>query len=368
MAGNSSYIYLDSKIIGAAKQIVVFFEDSIFLRENTVILIKKYKHKSAKQLAAIFEQSKIAYRFVSMADLDSLEGGIIFYPFNAQSNVRAVANRKLKHVFITHGESNKVASVKPIIRIYDYVITAGQAGIDRFLSHGIFTLDDVKNGRIIQMGNTFIGKTGLSRTSKGEPCLFYAPTWEGGIEQENYSSLSNIELVITTLKGLAIQYQTTQIVIRPHPNTGHRLKHYLRLLIELIKRLSSSGLKIAIFSKNLSVTWITKWKLKRKGVQLIDDLTPFYAKFGLCDISAMETQLVNEDIPYFLFWDKKKYPNIFMDSSVYESSQFSKDYQHFIRLVEQDRHHQFKHYLINSNRSILPLSERIPFLFKLLHS
>ncbi|MDP4360951.1 hypothetical protein QR510_30430, partial [Escherichia coli] len=74
---------------------------------------------------------------------------IVFYLFNAQSNCRIVANRNLIHVFVTHGESHKLASVKPIIRIYDYVVTSGDVGIDRYLKSGIFTPFDIRNGKVI---------------------------------------------------------------------------------------------------------------------------------------------------------------------------------------------------------------------------
>lgn len=133
------FIYLDSKIVGSALQICTFFENGVFDKNNTTILIKKYKHKSNKMIGNIFKNKVFNYRFVNENDLDNLESGVIFYPFNAQSNCRAVANRNLTHIFITHGESNKVSSIKPIIRIYDYVITAGQAGIDRYLTNNIFS-------------------------------------------------------------------------------------------------------------------------------------------------------------------------------------------------------------------------------------
>ena len=117
-------LYLDSKILGTATQLLSFFEQEIFSRDNTIIYLKRYK-ESAVAFQKIFEREKIPYRFMRPSELDQLSDQIIFYAFNAQSNCRLVANRKLKHIFITHGESNKVSSVKPIIRIYDHVTMAG---------------------------------------------------------------------------------------------------------------------------------------------------------------------------------------------------------------------------------------------------
>ncbi|OOH85096.1 hypothetical protein BMT54_11920 [Pasteurellaceae bacterium 15-036681] len=361
MADFGKYIYLDSKIIGAAKQIVAYFEQGIFSKKDTVVLVKKYKHKSAKQIARIFSQYRLMFRFVRMRDLDHLGKGVIFYPFNAQSNVRAVANRKLKHIFITHGESNKIASIKPIIRIYDYIVTAGQAGIDRFIANGIFSSHDVEHGRFIKMGDTFIGQTGLAQPDTGKACLFYAPTWEGGIEQENYSSLENISFVMSTLCELARQYDINEIVIRPHPNMGHRLKIYRQHLLELIKLLSMNGFSIVIFSRHFTFSWLEKLKLRRYKIQSLDDLSHYYARFGVCDISAMESQLLNEDIPYHLYWNSFRHPSVFVDASIYEDTQFIEGSQKFITLVAtQIRNNRFKDYLIDQH---IKSSQKTPIAY-----
>lgn len=304
-----NYIYLDSKIIGIAKQTITFYDYGIFHRENTIVLLKKYKHSSNQIIKKMLLDAGIKCHIVKMGDIDALEGGVIFYPFNAQSNTRVVANRKLKHIFITHGESSKISSVKPIIRIYDYIATAGQAGIDRFIAHKIFDFHDIELGRLIKMGDTFIGRTGLSRDQKGAPCILYAPTWEGGIPTENYSSLECTNEVYELLRLLAQKYQTQQIIIRPHPNTGHRLKNYRQHLCNLIKRLIETSLNVIVYSKNFHLTLGERWKLRKYNIKFTDDLSNYKACFGLCDISAMETQMLNEDIPYYLYWNSTKQPN-----------------------------------------------------------
>lgn len=341
------YIYLDSKIVGTAKQIAAFFEEGIFSSDTTV-LIKKYKHKSAKQIAAIFKHYSIAYRFVSASDLDVLPKGIIFYPFNAQSNCRAVANRKLTHIFITHGESNKIASVKPIIRIYDYVLTAGQAGIDRFLVSGIFTQHDVDSGRIIVAGNTFIGQTGLS--PNGKKCILYAPTWEGGIEQENYSSLAYWQDVAGYIIQKSLKYQTDTVLIRPHPNTGYRIKQYQNYLFELIKLCRQQNLNVVVYQINLALSKWQQWKWKKYNVQFSGSLKDFQAVFGLCDISAMETQFLNEDIIYELFVDTEKFDAIVnnKDSRYIKEKEYINKFA-FFRLQNQQA---YKEYVINTSSRI----------------
>lgn len=354
------YIYLDSKIVGTAKQIATFFADQIFSSENTTVLIKKYKHKSAKQIADVFMQQNIAYQFVLAEDLDKLANGIIFYPFNAQSNCRAVANRKLTHIFITHGESNKAASVKPIIRIYDYVFTAGQAGIDRFLAHGIFSQHDVDAGRIIMAGDTFIGKTGLS--SQGEKCIFYAPTWEGGIEQENYSSLAYWENLAERIVLKQKEYQINTVLIRPHPNVGHRLPIYRKHILSLVQLLlKQHNINVLLYQPNLSLSFWQKWQWQEAGVKFINDLSGFQAVFAFCDVSAMETQLLNENVAYELF-----YP-------AYQTTMAVPDLQVYCEVAQMDLQAawlslrdatQQKTHMIDAYFEHIVLSNRISFLIK----
>lgn len=350
------FIYLDSKIVGTAKQIATFFEEGIFASETTV-LIKKYKHKSAKQIAAIFRLHGIAYRFVLAQDLDTLPKGVMFYPFNAQSNCRAVANRHLTHIFITHGESNKAASVKPIIRIYDYVLTAGQAGIDRFLAHGIFSQHDVDSGRLITAGDTFIGKTGLSK--QGKKCIFYAPTWEGGIEQENYSSLAYWQQVAERIIQKVAEYQVDTLVIRSHPNTGHRLAYYQENLFQLAKTCMQHNLKVIAYQPNLALSLFQQWKWKKLGIKFSSNLKDFQAVFALCDVSAIETQLLNEDISYELFYPAYQSTMAIPNLNVYHEVAPMDIQAAWLSLHDAAQH---KIYWINTHFEQMALSNRITFL------
>ncbi|HAZ3930178.1 TPA: hypothetical protein J1446_004567, partial [Escherichia coli] len=136
----------------------------------------------------------IPFRFVrKQADYKLDKGKVVLYLFNAQSNCRLVANRSLVHIFVTHGESHKLASIKPIIRIYDYVVTSGNVGIDRFLKSGIFSPYDVQSGRIITLGDTFLGSNEFHYNFDSN-ALVYAPTWEGGVPEENYCSLQEVNI------------------------------------------------------------------------------------------------------------------------------------------------------------------------------
>lgn len=360
------YIYLDSKIIGTAVQIVTFFDNNIFNRGTTTILIKKYKHKSNKIIGGVFSEKNINYRFVSAGDLDALEKGVIFYPFNAQSNCRAVANRKLTHVFITHGESSKISSVKPIIRIYDYVITAGQAGIERYLKHKIFSQYDVDVGRIIPLGDTFIGRTGLSTDGLGESVVFYAPTWEGGIEQENYSSLAFVEIVSKYLMQASKCHQVNTIVIKPHPNTGHRLKEYRGFLLKIVKILRDNNLKVVMFKPHIQRNLLQFLQYKRLGIQFKRDLKNYRATIGFCDLSAVETQFLNEDISYYLFCSRNA--QFLLNIGTYPRTHIINlsNGEKCLTLLSNGYYQALKQFFIEQKFASIELNQRIELLTQLI--
>lgn len=258
------YIYLDTKITGAVHQLIIYFTNQIFSYENTTVIYKKYK-KHWKLFSKLFKNAGItAISFERYAQIKMEKGSIVFYLFNAQSNCRVVSDRRLTHVFVTHGESNKVSSVKPIIRIYDHVTTAGQGGIDRFLRHNTFTPYDIEHNRVITMGDTFVGQTGLSSSPEQQNVIFYAPTWEGGIPSENYSSLAYLDLLAESLINAGNHYATRHILIKPHPNTGHRLKEYQHHLIRLMLMLKQQGFTSSIFEPYFDISFFKKARLKNR--------------------------------------------------------------------------------------------------------
>lgn len=327
---NSKYpyaLYLDSKILGTARQLISFYDQGIFSAENTIIYLKKYK-ESYRKFSLLFATKGIPFKFMKPRELDALTGQTIFYAFNAQSNCRFVANRNLKHIFITHGESNKVSSVKPIIRIYDHVIMAGKLSLERYYRSGLFDQHDVETKRLIMMGDTFIGRTGFSSDKSCKPALFYAPTWEGGLESENYSSLVNIDLVYEVLVTALKELRLKTIVVKPHPNLGHRLPTYEKKLVNLLCKLASYGYTVKLKSNGLLFSYINKFKMRRNNIYLLDNMSAYCARLAFVDVSAMESQCINECINYRIFYRPSLLRNDMSEKylSFYKKKGISLDY------------------------------------------
>lgn len=292
------YIYIDTRIHGAIDQLVSYFQANVFNVDNCIYVLCKYYKDIAPYIKKKFEQENIPLRFIKTnRDLVLIENRTVLYLFNAQSNCRLVANRELTHIFVTHGESHKSASVKPILRIYDFVITSGQIGVERLLKAGIFSIDDVINGqKVLIFGDTFIGKNQFSYVASSQS-LLYAPTWEGGIPSENYSSLANDPA--SRIIQIALEKNIKKIFIQPHPNLGHRDPQYLILLKGLINKLKKAGFKVVILKSAISLLdYIHFPNVRKIDLGCVEKIS-----FAITDISAMEMQFIHEKIPTYVLTD-----------------------------------------------------------------
>lgn len=150
----------------------------------------------------------------TMADLDrycvpSLRA--VFYVNNAARNSHFVRYSHLEHVQLLHGDSDKASSFNPVTRMFDKIFVAGQAGIDRYISHGI----DIPRDRFEIVGRPQV--SGIIRPSDGASgtsgrTLLYAPTWRGYHDDASYSSLGSARDIIAA----ALQ-RGCHVIFRPHP-------------------------------------------------------------------------------------------------------------------------------------------------------
>lgn len=303
---NLYYIYIDTKIRGAIEQLLGYFRSNVFHNQACIAVYVKHYKENQKLISELFDANNISYRFIKRySDISFIDGKVVFYLFNAQSNCRMVAFRNVSHVFITHGESNKKSSVKPIIRIYDHVITSGQVGIDRYLKAGLFTESDIENNRVIRLGSTFVGQNKYSYKEDSRT-LLYAPTWEGGVPDENFSSITNSikDLLVKVIKNNNVE----KVIIQKHPNLGHRDESYISSLNNIILTLIQNGIKVSIISSKASFK--EKLKALHDGFKYISPNKRTNVSHAISDISAMEVQLLVKNIPTMVLANEHRYKEL----------------------------------------------------------
>ncbi|MGR5231116.1 hypothetical protein [Vibrio rotiferianus] len=243
-------VYLDSKDVNTLVNIIKWFDSGFFKKSETVVILRGYV-SSFWLFERFFDENLIKfvaynkYSSISISDFD-----FIFYPFNTNTNQIIMKNRNVTHVFIGHGESDKLASVNPMIRMYDHVFVSGDISIERLTRKKLVTEYDVITGKCVRVGVPYINSnirdepTGIVNV-RG---VLYAPTWEGADVKQAYSSLPIATDLIENMlsRGLTVYFQ-------PHPSTGVRTPVYKKIIDSILMRFAHKDSFIYINSRSSNI-------------------------------------------------------------------------------------------------------------------
>jgi hypothetical protein len=147
----------------------------------------------------------------------------VFYVNNGAKNTHCVRYGELTHVFLNHGDSDKVSSFNPVAAMYDRVFVAGQAGIDRYLNHDV----DIPPHRFRIVGRPQVAPVRPAEhpvEQVTQPVVLYAPTWRGHYTDANYSSLPIAILIVQALLARGVT-----IIVRHHPYSARNRADAARL-------------------------------------------------------------------------------------------------------------------------------------------
>ncbi|MFE4367051.1 hypothetical protein ACFRMN_02140 [Streptomyces sp. NPDC056835] len=155
---------------------------------------------------------------VHLMNLDLSTVRVALYAANVGKNIHMLRVPTMKHVFIGHGDSDKLASVNPYSKAYDEVWTAGRAGRDRYALADV----GVRDEDIVEVGRPQLApiEPAGGSTKNPVPTVLYAPTWEGWDDSPGNTSLllagENI------VKRLLKAERPVRVLYKPHPFTGTR--------------------------------------------------------------------------------------------------------------------------------------------------
>lgn len=147
---------------------------------------------------------------------DELKPKVILYPNQNYANYRILGLTSAEHVFICHGESDKIYMASNWVKIFNYFFVAGDASRERLRAH-------VKNydvdARTIAIGRPQIDIKHRSplKECRDRTTVLYSPTWEGGRLTMRYGSVAShgVDIVSSLLSD-----DRFRVVYRPHPRTG----------------------------------------------------------------------------------------------------------------------------------------------------
>jgi len=150
-------------------------------------------------------------QFVHSQDLK-----IAFYVNQNAKNFQMFRYGRMWHVFINHGESDKMYMTTNQFKAYDFSLVAGDAAIER-LSHKLWDFDLAK--RAIPIGRPqadhFAGE--LPYTPDDRTVVLYAPTWEGDREAAAYGSIASHGVALVSA---LLSTGRHRVIYRPHPRSG----------------------------------------------------------------------------------------------------------------------------------------------------
>ncbi len=141
---------------------------------------------------------------------------IVFYVNQNPRNFQMMRYGRCWHVFINHGESDKMYMITNQFKAYDYSFVAGDAALarlDRVLWDYDFSKRAITIGR--PQADYFTGE--LPYTPDERQVVLYAPTWEGDRSAAAYGSVAThgVALVEALLASNA-----HRVIYRPHPRSG----------------------------------------------------------------------------------------------------------------------------------------------------
>lgn len=133
-----------------------------------------------------------------------------FYVHNAPTHLRALANRRVTHVWLGHGDSDKAGSRHRRHVHYDRLVMSGQAAIDRYVDG-----PSIPRERFVVLGRPQIAEIAPVTVPVAEiarPVVLYAPTWIGNTRTVDFSSIRHGARIVRAIIDVG-----ADVVFRPHP-------------------------------------------------------------------------------------------------------------------------------------------------------
>lgn len=154
------------------------------------------------------------------------------YVNSVASNADFVTYRQVTHVYLGHGESEKALSTHPAHAMYDKILVAGPAAIDRYARTGV----QIPAEKFLVVGRPQTAELVRGPVPASDPSrtsVLYAPTWAGYNAATSYSSLLRAVRIVQTLLD-----HDVSVVFRPHPFSRRRAaeRGTLKAVEELLAR------------------------------------------------------------------------------------------------------------------------------------
>ncbi|WP_460775240.1 CDP-glycerol glycerophosphotransferase family protein [Microbacterium sp. GXF7504] len=170
---------------------------------------------------ALLEETDLRVAFVpTVRDLERVVAAqdirIVLYVNQNTRNFQMFRYGRRWHVFINHGESDKMYMTTNQFKAYDYAFIAGDAAKER-LGRVLWDYDVERRTFAIGRPQADHYSGTLPYTPDDRTVVLYAPTWEGDRPSAHYGSvITHGEALVSAL----LQTGRHRVIYRPHPRSG----------------------------------------------------------------------------------------------------------------------------------------------------
>jgi hypothetical protein len=191
---------------------------------------------------------------------------IVFYVNQNTRNFQMFRYGSMWHVFINHGESDKMYMTTNQFKAYDYSLVAGDAARDR-LSRTLWNYD--LDARTISIGRPqadhFAGTTPYTPDSR--TTVLYAPTWEGDRPAAAYGSIATHGVALVTALLASGRHR---VIYRPHPRSGVVDPSYARANHTIISAIARANAADPTVTHVYDTSATLGWQLASSDVAITD--------------------------------------------------------------------------------------------------
>lgn len=161
---------------------------------------------------------------------------VAFYVAHTGKNIHLLREPGLRHVFIGHGDSDKVSSINPFAKAYDELWVAGPAARERWATADVGIRDEA----IVEVGRPqLVDVQRVDERPSGARKVLYAPTWEGWTDEDFGTSLTTMGPQL--VEGLVAAEPPWEVIYKPHPFTGLRDPRTRRAHAEIVALLARAN-------------------------------------------------------------------------------------------------------------------------------
>lgn len=248
-------------------------------------------------------KTRTLYQYVSQRNIVAC-----LYVNNTMLNYHMLKFHHFKQIHIGHGESDKDSSKTFHFNAYSDIFSSGEIAKCRLLSIGISS-----NIHIIGKPTSLkTNKEPLNIFNNQKTTILYAPTWEGGSTENQFSSIENIGYDI--IKHYS--ENDCNFIFKPHPLIGKKSRKAKLALKKCIEKVKKSHNSI-LFEGNIN------------QAMLASDIL-------ITDISSITIDYLKLNKPYVTYVPTHHLNNI-NKILVIHNSTYSNSFNGIIKGVEYER-------------------------------